>query len=144
MCTHHGQFQRNRIVGITYVTQYPLPRPSPSLSAKQGMLFGAAFWSVYADKRGRRDAFIKSFACIFVGGLASALAPSFLWLLLFRAIVGFGIGGSIPVTTVLISELFPTNYRATAQSLMYGIAWAAGFITASLLALVLSKALGPG
>ena len=71
-------------------------------------------------------------------------APSFLWLLLFRAIVGFGIGGSIPVTTVLISELVPTNYRATAQTLMYGIVWAAGLTTASLIGLVLSKAFGPG
>ena len=108
------------------------------------MLFGAVFWSILADKRGRRSAFILSLACIFVAGLASAFAPSFYWLLLFRAIVGFGVGGSLPVTTVLISEFLPTSHRAAVMCRLSGLFWAAGLIIASLLGLFLSSALGPG
>lgn len=108
------------------------------------MLFGAMFWPVYADTRGRRSAFILSLACIFVVGLASAFAPSFYVLLFFRALVGFGIGGSIPVTTLLLSEMIPTSYRATVQCRASGLYWAAGLISASLLGLALSRALGPG
>ncbi|CAN0104092.1 unnamed protein product, partial [Ectocarpus sp. 13 AM-2016] len=58
-----------------------------------GMLVGAGFWSVYADKRGRKTAFVSSLACVFVGGVLSALSPSFFVLCLCRAVVGFGVGG---------------------------------------------------
>lgn len=108
------------------------------------MLFGAVFWSVFADKRGRRSAFILSLSCIFVAGLVSAFAPSFYLLLLLRAIVGFGVGGSLPVTTVLTSEFLPTSHRATVLCRLTGLFWPAGLIFASLLGLVLSRALGPG
>lgn len=108
------------------------------------MLLGAVFWSILADKRGRRSAFILSLACIFVAGLASALAPSFYFLLFFRAIVGFGVGGSLPVTTVLISEFLPTSHRAAVLCRLSGLFWAAGLIIASLLGLVLSRVLGSG
>ena len=108
------------------------------------MLFGGVFWPVYADKRGRRSAFILSLACIFVAGVASAFAPSFLWLMFSRTIVGFGVGGSIPVTTLLIAESLPTSQRATVQCHLSGLFWAAGLIIASLLGLFLSRALVPG
>eukprot|EP00904_Undaria_pinnatifida_P002351 jgi/Undpi1/12116/HiC_scaffold_48.g14089.m1 len=108
------------------------------------MLLGAVFWSVYADKCGRRNAFILSLACIFIAGLASAFAPSFYMLLFFRAIVGFGVGGSLPVTTVLISEFLPTSHRAAVLCRLSGMFWAAGLIITSLLGLVLSRTLGPG
>ncbi|CAN0548700.1 unnamed protein product, partial [Ectocarpus sp. 8 AP-2014] len=58
-----------------------------------GMLVGAGFWSIYADKRGRRTAFVSSLACVFVGGVFSALSPSFHVLCLCRVLVGFGVGG---------------------------------------------------
>lgn len=122
----------------------PFLLPLSSLSIQQGMIFGALFWSVYADKRGRRSTFTLSLACIFVGGLVSALAPSFHALMLFRAIVGFGIGGSIPVTTLLVSELFPTSFRATVQCRLGGLFWGAGLISAPLLGLALNRALGSG
>ena len=108
------------------------------------MLFGGLFWPVYADKRGRRSAFILSLACIFVAGVASAFAPSFLCLMILRAIVGFGVGGSIPVLTILISESLPTNQRATVQCHLCGLFFAAGLIIASLQGLFLSRALGSG
>lgn len=65
----------------------------PSLLSFEGMLVGAGFWSVFADKRGRRNAFVMSLACVFVGGVLSALSSSLALLCLFRVVVGFGVGG---------------------------------------------------
>ena len=57
------------------------------------MLMGAGFWSVFADKRGRRNAFVLSLTCVFVGGVLSALSSSLALLCLCRVVVGFGVGG---------------------------------------------------
>ena len=74
------------------------------------MLVGAGFWSIYADKRGRRTAFVSSLACVFVGGIFSALSPSLFVLCLCRVLVGFGVGGRVGRTrkkTTLPGKIFP-------------------------------------
>ncbi|CBN77753.1 major facilitator transporter [Ectocarpus siliculosus] len=109
-----------------------------------GMLVGAGFWSIYADKRGRRTAFVSSLACVFVGGVLSSLAPSFFVLCLCRVLVGFGVGGNLPVTTALVTEFLPTNDRANILCATAGIFWGIGMIFASLLGLMLANVLGPG
>ena len=106
------------------------------------MIFGAVFWSVYADKRGRRSAYLASLACIFLAGLASAFAPSALWLVAFRIVVGFGVGGSLPVTTILVSEFLPTNHRSDVICRLSGLFWGSGLVSASVLGLVLNRAIG--
>ncbi|CAN0367999.1 unnamed protein product, partial [Ectocarpus sp. 13 AM-2016] len=106
------------------------------------MLVGAGFWSVYADKRGRRTGFVSSLACVFVGGVLSALSPSFFVLCLCRAVVGFGVGGNLPVTTALVTEFLPTNDRANILCATAGIFWGIGMIFASLLGLTLANVLG--
>ena len=50
------------------------------------MLFGAIFWSVFADKHGRRIAFMLSLACIVFTGLVTALASSVNMLIVLRTI----------------------------------------------------------
>lgn len=62
------------------------------------MLVGAGFWSVFADKRGRRTAFVMSLACVFFGGILSALSSSLALLCLCRVVVGFGVGGERTIT----------------------------------------------
>lgn len=109
-----------------------------------GMSFGAVFWSVYADKHGRRNAFFLTLSVVFLAGLASALVPSFRLLLVSRAVVGFGVGGNLPVSVALVTEFLPTKQRASALGYMNGLFWGAGIVCASLLGLVLSSVLGPG
>lgn len=108
------------------------------------MFFGAAFWSVYADKHGRRGAFVFSLVFVFIGGLASAVSPSVHALLLFRAAVGFGVGGNIPVTTALVAEFLPTSARANVMCIIAGVFWGSGLACASLLGLILHTVLGAG
>lgn len=61
----------------------------------EGMVFGASFWSVYADKRGRKSAFVWSLALVFIAGVLSAASPSLAVLCLCRVVVGFGAGGKM-------------------------------------------------
>ncbi|CAM9479814.1 unnamed protein product [Ectocarpus sp. 13 AM-2016] len=108
------------------------------------MLIGAGFWSIYADKRGRRTAFVSSLACVFVGGVFSALSPSFHLLCLCRVLVGFGVGGNLPVATALVTEFVPTNDRSSVLCATAGTFWGIGMISASLLGLILANVLGSG
>ncbi|CAM9638516.1 unnamed protein product, partial [Choristocarpus tenellus] len=108
-----------------------------------GMLVGAIFWSVQADRSGRRSAFIQSMAFVFVCGVCSALAPSYLSLLAFRTLVGFGVGGSIPVANALLAEFLPTKDRATYISYL-GFFWGLGMLAVPLLGMILSNTVGSG
>lgn len=75
-----------------------------------GVLVGALFWGPFADKYGRRYAFILGCGIIIVFGFLSGVAPNFGVLLAFRALVGFGVGGStIPFD--LLAEFLPNSHR---------------------------------
>jgi MFS family permease len=75
-----------------------------------GVLVGALFWGPFADKYGRRLAFILGCSIIILFGFLSGVAPNFGVLLAFRALVGFGVGGStIPFD--LLAEFLPNSHR---------------------------------
>ena len=75
-----------------------------------GMMVGAYVWGYVSDKYGRRTGFLATAAATFLFGLASAFAPSFAWLVLFRCFVGFGLGG-VPVAFTLFLEFVPSANR---------------------------------
>jgi MFS family permease len=68
------------------------------------------FWGPVADIFGRRKAFIFSAAIISIAGLASGLAPTYMYLLALRGLVGFGLGGS-SVPFDLLAEFCPPKQR---------------------------------
>mmetsp|Transcript_12153 Transcript_12153/g.12227 ORF Transcript_12153/g.12227 Transcript_12153/m.12227 type:complete len:495 (+) Transcript_12153:72-1556(+) len=98
-----------------------------------GEMAGALFWGAVADTYGRRFAYIIASIFITVPGLLSALSPNLPTLLVFRCLVGFGVGGfSVPFD--LLAEYLPASHRGqflvymqmfwTMGSLMLaGIAW---------------------
>ena len=53
-------------------------------------------------------------AIMVVGALGSALSPSFWVLIVFRFVLGFGVGGDYPVSAVLMSQ-FPTAGTAAVR-----------------------------
>lgn len=72
-----------------------------------GVLIGNLFWGPFADKYGRRRAFIlgdelmtimtdydlsKGCGTIILAGFLSGVAPNYYSLLAFRALCGFGVG----------------------------------------------------
>lgn len=81
-----------------------------------GQLIGSLFWGPFADHFGRRIAFFYAALIITLFSFASAFATNYLMLLLFRCIVGFGVGGGA-VPFDILAEFIPTQFRG--KYLMY-------------------------
>lgn len=101
-----------------------------------GMFFGATFAGILGDRFGRRVVFQYS---MIVWGLATlALASS--WdltsLVVFRFLVGVGMGAEFPMALSLVSEFISSKQRGKYLALLEG-AWPLGFITCGLLSLAL-------
>lgn len=77
-----------------------------------GIIAGSMCWGSFADRYGRRLAFICAGSIIALGGFLTCLAPSFPYLLVFRGVVGFGIGGS-NIAFDLLAEYLPPNNRGS-------------------------------
>lgn len=75
-----------------------------------GIICGTMFWGIFADKYGRRLAYFYACGLITVGGFLSGASPSYYWLIFFRSVAGFGIGGaSVPFD--LLAEFLPASHR---------------------------------
>lgn len=105
-----------------------------------GMMCSSSIWGSISDKYGRKSELIlcSVFTCYF--GILSAFSPTFIWMLILRGMVGFGIGGA-PQSVTLYSEFLPTASRATCVVLVE-IFWAIGACFEVLLALGVMPTLG--
>ena len=81
---------------------------------------GGFFFGWLADRLGRRASICFAVLTFAAGNAASALAPTFGWLVAARVLAGLGIGGSWGAGQALIGETFPPDRRgrfgAIAQS----------------------------
>src|SRR5688572_33226108 len=79
-----------------------------------------------------------------VASLGAATSQTLLQLLMWRALLGIGMGGEWASGAVLVSETWPPAHRNKAISIMQS-GWAIGYIAAALLAAVVlgAPALGP-
>jgi putative MFS transporter len=75
-----------------------------------GQLFGSLIWGRLGDRYGRRTAYLASSAMVSLFGFITGLSPNFISLLIFRMMVGIGIGGSI-IPFDIIAEFMPLSYR---------------------------------
>jgi putative MFS transporter len=98
-----------------------------------GMLAGAFVWGRLSDLVGRKIGFISTVAISSLFGLLSAFAPSFTWLLIFRVLTGFGVGGMLPVDYSIFAEYLPNEKRGRYLVLLESF-WALGTIIAAGLA----------
>lgn len=58
------------------------------------MMIGAFLFGIIADKYGRRRVILTSAVLNTLFGMLTALAPSYYWILLARALVGFALSGA--------------------------------------------------
>jgi MFS transporter, putative metabolite:H+ symporter len=106
-----------------------------------GMFVGASTAGMLADRFGRKVVFQYSMV---VWGTASLLcAVSWNWesLLVFRFLLGLGMGAEFPMGQALLSEFIPSKKRGQYIGWLEGF-WPVGFITAGVLSLVLVPFLG--
>ncbi|KAF6265574.1 major facilitator superfamily domain-containing protein [Scenedesmus sp. NREL 46B-D3] len=73
-----------------------------------GMTLGAPAWGMVSDSWGRKVAFGLATLFTAVFGFATAAAPNFQALAVFRALVGFGIPGAVVAFNLLL-ELTPAR-----------------------------------
>src|SRR5688572_16041007 len=98
------------------------------MSGVGGVLFG-----YLADRIGRTRALMGTILLFSVASLGAATSQSVLQLLLWRALLGIGMGGEWASGAVLVSETWPPAHRNKAISIMQS-GWAIGYIAAALLA----------
>ena len=97
-----------------------------------GMALGATFGGLLADIYGRRHIFSLTLLVYGLATGASALAGGLTMLIIFRFIVGLGLGAELPVASTLISEFSPRRIRGRMVVLLEAF-WALGWILAALI-----------
>lgn len=106
-----------------------------------GMFVGATTAGMLADRFGRKVVFQSSM--IIWGSASLLLALSWNWesVLLFRFLLGLGMGAEFPMGQALVSEFMPSKKRGQYIGFLEGF-WPIGFVTAGALSLVLVPTLG--
>lgn len=97
-----------------------------------GMAIGSAAAGLFADRVGRKKAFLLTILIYSVASGISAFATSIVFLLVMRAITGFGLGGELPVATTFVLESSPPEKRGRRTALLETY-WAFGSIVAALI-----------
>ena len=97
-----------------------------------GMALGATFGGLLADKLGRRYIFSLTLLIYGLATGASALSTSLGLLLVFRFLVGLGLGAELPVASTLISEFSPRSIRGRVVVALEAF-WAVGWILAAVI-----------
>jgi len=103
-----------------------------------GMLIGAFAFGRLADRIGRRPVLMATVVIDACFGVASAFAPDFTWLLVFRFLTGIGVGGTLPVDYTMMAEFLPSDRRGRWLVLLESF-WAVGVVLLALLALAAAR-----
>lgn len=105
---------------------------------------GAFVFGRLADVYGRKKVYGLEASIMAAAALASAFSPNVIWLIVFRFILGLGIGGDYPVSAVLMSEYANTKDRGKLVSMVFSMQ-AVGLVTGPIVALtLLSAGVHPG
>jgi len=96
------------------------------------MALGASLGGLLADRIGRRSVFALTLLVYGVATGISALAWSVGSLLVFRFVVGLGLGAELPVASTLVSEFAPPYIRGRIIVLLEAF-WAVGWTIAAVI-----------
>jgi MFS family permease len=102
---------------------------------------GGVGFGMLADKIGRARALVYSILVYSVFTALTATSGSLAQLILWRSLVGIGLGGEWAAGSVLVAETWPAEHRGKAIGLMQS-GWAIGYILAALLASAVLPTLG--
>ena len=80
-------------------------------------IFLAPLFGIMADLHGRRWLLVFGLALFGLAGAAVAIAPSYEWVLILRAVQGIGASALLPLTIVLISDILPDDREIRGQGI---------------------------
>ena len=101
-------------------------------------LVGVSLLSKLSDLYGRRNIYIFSVAVFALGSAIVALSQDITFLLIGRAVQGFGSSGIFPVASAVIGDIFPPEKRGRTLGMIgavFGIAFIIGPVIAGVLLL---------
>ncbi|GKT60632.1 sugar transporter [Colletotrichum tofieldiae] len=97
-----------------------------------GLCFGSFVWGIGSDVLGRRVAFNLTLLITGVFGILLAFAPTWGWVNLLFAALGFGVGGNLPVDGALFLEFLPD--ASSSLLTLLSVWWPVGQLSSSLAA----------
>jgi len=97
-----------------------------------GMAIGAVLSGTFADAFGRKKVFAATLVLYSIATGLCGIAWSYNALLAFRFLVGFGLGGQLPVAVTLVGEYSPAGQRGRFLVMLESF-WAAGWLLAALI-----------
>jgi putative MFS transporter len=97
-----------------------------------GMALGAALAGLWADRYGRKQMFMVTLLIYSIATGLNAFATTLLVFMLLRFIVGFGLGGELPVVTTYVLESSPQQNRAKWVVWLQSF-WAGGALVAAVI-----------
>jgi MFS family permease len=105
---------------------------------------GGAIFGYVADRFGRTRALMGTILIFSLASLGAATPQTVMQLLIWRSILGIGMGGEWASGAVLVSETWPAHLRNKAISIMQS-GWALGYMMASISAALIlgAPSLGP-
>ena len=107
-----------------------------SSTALLAAALGAVVFGRIADRFGRKVVYGYELLILAAGAIASAFSPNVIWLLIFRFVLGMGIGGDYPVSATLMSEYSNRYDRGKLITLVFSTQ-ALGLIFGPLLTVIL-------
>jgi len=123
------------VLGTVLTQQFHLSRlalPAVLGSSFVGMFFGATLLGGFADRRGRRPAFLVNLGVYSAFTLLGAFSVNAPMLIAFRFLAGVGIGAELPLVDTYLSELLPSRSRGLYTAWAYTLGFlgvpAAGFL----------------
>lgn len=133
-------------------------------SALIGMAIGGVSFGWLADRLGRKTMFVVDMLFFIVFAALSGLAQNVYQVIVFRALMGVGIGADYPISSTLIAEFAPAKRRGAllAYGIMFywlgtlfagvvnylslglgeGLAWRVSFVVGALIAVPVVAARG--
>lgn len=97
-----------------------------------GMFFGASIAGIAADRFGRKPVFQVSMIVWGVGSLLCGLSSGYVDLLIYRVILGLGMGMELPVALAMVSEFIPAQQRGKYTAMLEGFL-PVGYVCAGIL-----------
>jgi MFS family permease len=97
-----------------------------------GWMCGGIVWGIVCDRAGRSRTVVLSTLCFGLFTLLTAAAPSWFLVSVCRFFSGFGVGGVLVTTTILVSETWVGKQRAVALGIL-SISIPVGIFSAGLI-----------